>query len=88
MFLSRLGSDPDQIFPYSKMLDHFRKFARYGLMIATLLIPILTTDIGNGIEMDNLKEDVFSGFDTENSVEKYHKRLRDVIIDMVRLEYI
>lgn len=57
-------------------------------MMATQLIPIITTDVGTGIEMDNLGKDIFGGFDTEKSVKKYHERLRDVIVDMVRLEYI
>lgn len=93
--LSRLGSDPDKIFPYSKMLDHFRKFARYALIMATQLVPLITREAGNKVDLDKAANNMdkldnvdIYGSVSENSLKKYHKHLRDVIIDMVRLEYI
>lgn len=39
--------------------------------------------------MDNLDNvDILGAIFSENSRREFHKRLRDVVIDMVRLEYI
>lgn len=34
------------------MQEHFRKYAKYGLVMSSILLPILTTDKGKGIDMD------------------------------------
>lgn len=91
----RLGSDPEKLFPRELMLEHFRKFARFGLILASMLLPMITTEQGNGINLDELAEDVEKGkkfeenvFVSEKSRNKFNERMRDVIIDMVRLNYI
>lgn len=95
----RLGSDPD-IFPYSLMLEHFQKFAHFGLILATVLLPILTkepmtADGSNAIDLDKISDDLKNGkeldanvFISNKSLTSLNKRLRDVVVDMVRLEYI
>lgn len=91
----RLGSDPDKLFPYELMLEHFRKFAKFGLVLANCLLPMITADDRNGINIDELCDEINSGkevdtkvFISEQSEKKLNKRLRDVVVDMVRLEYI
>lgn len=90
-----MGSDPEKLFPFSLMLDHFQKFAKFGLILSTVLLPMMTSDDGNGIDLDKIAEDVQNGkevdkdaFISENSRKKFNKRLRGVVIDMVRLGYI
>lgn len=73
------------------MLEHFRKFGKFGLLLATMLLPMLTSVQGNAVDLDDLanggKFDV-NIFISDSSRSKFKKRLRDVIFDMVRLEYI
>lgn len=92
-----MGSDPEKLYPYSLMLDHFRKFGKYGLLMATLLLPIILADKGQGVDLDeatnnseHYKDTEISDpfFITESSRSKFKKRLRDVVVDMVRLGYI
>lgn len=77
------------------MLEHFRKFAKFGLILSTVLLPMLTSDANTGIDLDEVAGDVQNGkamdanmFISDNSQKRYDHRLRDVIVDMARLEYI
>lgn len=94
-FFFRLGSDPEKLFPFDLMQQHFRKFARYGLLMATGLLPMITADSGNVVNLDNFFEDINNGKEVDSSVfvsdasrKRLNKRLRDVVVDMVRLNYI
>lgn len=78
------------------MLEHFRKFGKFGLVLATILLPLLTKDGGQDIDLDGISDAVKSGevdlntnmFMTDSSTKRFNKRLREVVIDMARLEYI
>lgn len=90
-----MGSDPEQLFPYKLMLEHFHKYGKLGLVLASVMLPIITKDGGLEVNLDSLAEDVNSGkeldpsiFMTDASTKRFNERLRDVIIDMVRLDYI
>lgn len=85
----------EKLFPYKLMMEHFQKFAKFGLLLATMLLPMLTTQQGNGINLDEMAEKVEKGeeidptvFISDKSRSKFTKRMRDVVIDMVRLDYI
>ena len=92
----RIGSDPEKLFPYETMQEHFRKFGRYGLILAAALLPMITTEEGNKIDLDeaandvanNQDSDVFENLISEKSRNKFNKRMRDVVIDMIRLGYV
>lgn len=88
-FFFRLGSDPEILFPYTLMMEHFRKFAKFGLVLSTVLLPMITSESGSGLDLDDMGDGTNSdNFISEKSRNQLHKRLRDVIIDMARLEYI
>lgn len=77
------------------MMEHFNKLGKFGLVMAAILLPIITADAGNGVNLDELATDINSGkemdanvFISNKSLTKLNKRLRDVVVDMVRLEYI
>lgn len=77
------------------MLEHFHKLARFGLILATVMLPMLTAERGKGIDLDQIADDLNRGnemdanvFISNKSLTKLNKCLRDVIIDMVRLDYI
>lgn len=95
---SRLGSDPDELFPFTMMLDHLHKFGRLGLSLASITVPILITDADNmsNLNWDELSDDFMQSqklstnifIQSDTSIEKYNKRMRDIVIDMIRFEYI
>lgn len=77
------------------MLEHFRKFAKFGLVLSTVLLPMITSEIGSGLDLDGIgnqstNEDGANAdsFISHGSRTKLMNRLRDVIVDMVRLQYI
>lgn len=91
----RLGSDPEVLFPYKTMLEHFRKFGKYGLIMATVVLPMITQDKGTKVDLDCISDDIKNGsefdssaFMTDSSTQRFNKRMRDVVIDMNRLGYI
>lgn len=75
------------------MLEHFHKFGRFGLLIASVLLPVMTVESGNGIDLDSQQandnqKSTLSSFISDKSRSRFEKRFRDIIGDMVRLEYI
>lgn len=98
---SRLGSDPEALFPFDLMQEHFRKFGKFGLILAAMLLPMITADPDFGVNLDEFADQVSdykdgkaeldmkdNPFLSEKSKMKLNKRLRGVAIDMVRLGYI
>ncbi|XP_055296586.1 uncharacterized protein LOC129565593 [Sitodiplosis mosellana] len=86
----RLGSDVEQLFPHALMQKHFRKFGKYGLILAMLLLPVITADEMGVIDLDQKSKDALSGkqhdaksYISEKSRVKLNKRLRDVAVDML-----
>lgn len=64
--------------------------------MATAVLPVITLDGGQVVDMDEMATDIANGkkmniseaFISENSRSKFYKRLRDVIVDMDRLGYL
>lgn len=91
----RLGSDP-KLFTFELMQEHFRKFGKLGLVLSTVLLPMITSEEGSGLDLDGIGDSKATnddGPDSNNFIShgshiKLMERLRDVIIDMVRLGYI
>lgn len=91
----RLGSDPGKLFPFELMQEHLRKFAKYGLILSTVLLPIITLEDDYVTDFESIGESVENGsmmspdeIITENSRRKLYKRLRDIVYDMITLRYI
>lgn len=78
------------------MSKHLHQFAKFALILSVLLLPMLTTDSGHAIDIDKVANDIDSGKETsgthifisDKSRSKLDERMRDVIVDMARLEYI
>lgn len=77
------------------MLEHFRKFAKFGLIMASVLLPVITCENGYKPDFEAISEDVEKGtladpseIITESSLKRMNKRLRDIVYDMVKLKYI
>lgn len=76
----RLGSDPENVFPYSAMMEHLQKFGKYGLVQASFAIPF--------IEAEANVENVGTNVPPRGLSKNLKKRLRDIVADMERLGYI
>lgn len=77
------------------MQQHFEKFGRYGFYMATCLLPMITADSGTVVDMDDMFDEINKGKEVDSSAfisdassKRLNKRLRDVVVDMFRLNYI
>lgn len=94
-FQFRLGSDPEKLFPFTMMQEHLRKCAKYGFILSTVVLPVITTEREFTLNLDEIGECAENGtlesdnmLISERSLKKMNKRLRDIVADMMRLEYI
>lgn len=100
-FLKRLGEDPEQLFPFDELLKQLKKFGRFGMPMALMLIPITTTqtkDLPDFDRLAELMEEFKKGDQMSDEAKQFVEasaqgakrvgaRTRDVAIDMVRLGY-
>lgn len=45
-FLIELGSDPEKLFPMSVLKEHWRKYSKFGLVMANVLFIFMLLDEG------------------------------------------
>lgn len=93
-FGAKLGSDIDKLFPYDVFMEHMQKFGKYGLAIATMLLHLMTSEVEEVPDMNEIFEDgnnenIVSAFTYKSKNEQYYqKRIRDVIIHQIEKNYI
>lgn len=90
-----MGSDPEKLFSFNLMQEHLQKFGKFGFILATVVLPLLGTDKGNGLNIDGIADNTGNHEDSQifdsfykNSKNKFNTRLRDVAIDMIQLGYV
>lgn len=89
-FLRELGSDPEKMLPYKVLQEHLKKFSVFGLYMSMSLLQLMTSevdeipDVHNSTSIDNVMEKF--NYKSQN-VEKYHERIRPVILDFVKFGY-
>jgi Ecdysteroid kinase-like family len=93
-FLTRLGSDAPNIYRWTDFQDQLRKFGRFGLVMAIMLVQLIVAEAQDLPDMDQVANDMANNKDIDmlqGSNEKtdrvYNKRMRGVINDIVRLGY-
>lgn len=85
------GSDADTLFPFHELQNQLRKFARYGVVMAPLLMQSIVSDASTIVDLDALATEMskpvidtskieFMRFDAV-SLANYRQRLGDVIED-------
>lgn len=95
-FLTRLGSDAKKLFPYSALEDQLKRFGKFGLTMAVMIIPIITADAADTPDIDELAQKMANGEDIKgsfikenvNSANIYMQRMADVMRDLDRLGYL
>lgn len=91
--LTRLGSNPETVFTFNDLLGQLRRFGQYGLIMSTMLIPMVTTETKDIPDMDEFSEKISRGEEIEGMMgvtevsPAYKTRMSDVIRDIVRLGY-
>lgn len=87
--------DAEKIFSFDTLLDQLRKYGKFGLIMASIFLPLLTGDDGSNPDMEALAQNMQGGMKLEADVfvpsdhkMVLNKRLRDVAADMVKYEYI
>jgi hypothetical protein len=100
-FLARLGSDPAKVFPRSVLDEHLKKFGKFGLAMAIMVLPIFTSNPEDTPDMDEIAEKFKEvqdnggefdqselNFSSANTIGEYTKRMDGCFQDMYRLGYI
>jgi len=101
--LKRFGEDPLTLFPYEVLLKQLKQFGKFGLPMALMLIPVMTTAGSDIPDLDKFAEamqkaeaegqtelpDEMKELNEQfyKNSERTNARARDVILDMVRLGY-
>lgn len=94
--VSACGSDPSKLFTFSDLQEQFRKFGKYGLTMAPVLIEIMVSEAKNIVEMDVFAADIekngtkdkfFVQFD-DRSRRAFITRMSGVIRDAVKYGWI
>ncbi|XP_063225451.1 uncharacterized protein LOC134532680 [Bacillus rossius redtenbacheri] len=88
-FLRLLGSDPEQMFPYSAFKEQESRFSHFGLLMALFVLPIFTAASEDTPDMDNIGENTARDHLAKSaSNQLYLRRMGDVIEDMVDRSFI
>lgn len=85
------------------MMEHLVRFGKYGLIMASTLLPTITADREREMHFNDKSSDSSSNqtsnielmsilknhpLVSHSSLIRFNERIRDVAVDMVRLEYI
>ncbi|KAK4875662.1 hypothetical protein RN001_012084 [Aquatica leii] len=89
-FLKELGGDPEKQFPFKTFQEHLKKYSVFGLYMTIECLFIMTSDVEEIPNMHSISQnDELSKqmkYDSKN-VEAYNSRMKDIILDFVRLGY-
>lgn len=87
--LKKCGSDPEELFTFNDMQEQFKRFGKYGLMCAPMLLQVIVPDPKDIAQLDSYADNVEEGstqdfvtFDEKTEV-AYKARLSDVINDAI-----
>lgn len=88
--LTRLGSDPDSIFPFTELERQLKLFGRFGVIMSHMVLQLVTVN-PNDIPKDDTQKVSAKGDDVFDRTRKgkiYSERIVGVIKDALRLGYI
>jgi Ecdysteroid kinase-like family len=97
--LDHLGGDTMTQFPFTALLRHLRKFGKYGVLMSSLIVPMLQTKSEDIPDMDFTIESMKSQdpeviaammqqFIQEDAVKAIEERLRGVLHDAIKYGYL
>lgn len=96
-----MGSNPSELYPREVFDDHLKRFGKFGLAMAIMILPIITSKVEDTPDMDELAEkfkeaaDIGTELDTESMSfgktkgnQEFNDRMRGVLEDMYAFKYI
>lgn len=95
--IKKLGSDPEKLFSFNDLLGELKRYGRFGLILAPILLQIITSNPDDIPDMDEFAENMANNkttvdesmatFASVSSLEVYNQRVRDVVKDGMLLGY-
>lgn len=86
LHLRQLGSEPEELFPYQAFLEQWKKYSKYGLMMALVILRLMLCESDESPDLADLVE---PGKNAEESwdysirnVDQYNSRIRDLVLFM------
>lgn len=75
------------------MQEHLHKFGKFALILAAIVFPLFMKDSGEKTDLDKLANEFMETKEINIQMEastykNYSKRMRELVVDMVRLGYI
>ncbi|XP_060532512.1 uncharacterized protein LOC132705722 [Cylas formicarius] len=83
-YLRQLGSNPDIVFPYSSLIEQWRKYSLIGIFFAGMVLPINLLDKSDVMNVEDFDENAFKNL-TKKVHGKYKTQLNERIIAAFRL---
>lgn len=96
----RCDENVDELFPYEALQQQLKKFARFGLPMALMILPMLTMTAQDIPDLDQAteamtQENMESSPEFKEMMEKFqetakraHQRIKDVVTDMIDYGYL
>lgn len=95
--ISKLGSDPEKLFSFNDLLGELKRYGRFGLLLAPILLQIITSKPDDIPDLDDFAEDLanktksmdesIAAFANNTTIDQYNQRVRDVVKDGILLNY-
>lgn len=95
--IRQAGSDPDTLFTYENLKGQLKRFGKFALLIAPMLLQVITADPKDIPDMDEIAEEMAKDKDSDKinfevltdkkTQNSYNVRVRDVIIDVINNGY-
>lgn len=86
--LDNMGGDTDSQFPFEALLDQFKRFGKYGIVMGSLIIPANSKDV-EVLDMDSATDNVQLLMQiSSKGGEIIKSRVRNAVIESIRLGYI
>lgn len=83
-FVTELGSDPEKLFSYRILKEHWKKYAKFGLILCASTIHAMLTEREEAIDLGHVAESegsVSNAFNYEiKNVDEYNNRLKNIIL--------
>ncbi|KAF2904584.1 hypothetical protein ILUMI_01582 [Ignelater luminosus] len=83
-FVAELGSNPKKLFPYRILEEHWKKYAKYGLIMSVIAIHAMLTEKEETIDLGNVAESegsISNAFNYEiKNIDEYNNRIKHIIL--------
>lgn len=91
-----LGSDPEKLFTYENLQSELKRYGKFLLMLAPIMIQMFLAESSEIKNLDELSDNAVKGGKIESLVDgiseksqlEYDRRLNNILIDVIELGYV